>query len=105
LESSKTNLWISEPGIIRGFTWQIFPGWNATVLEVSQDQILVRHAPKVGLVFKAQPYGFPFLGPHLYKVEEVEDQIKLGYNPYEAIANKTLEVALTLVDISKSSES
>ena len=90
--------------IIRGrYSWQMFPGWNVTVLEVTPEEIVLRHEPKPGLVFKAQEGGFPFLEPLIYKVEEVSEQkIKLIYNPYESIANKTLEVGLTVVDIEKS---
>jgi hypothetical protein len=104
-ELTPESVTLTSPGIIRGFTWQIFPGWNATVLEVTPDQILIRHDPRVGLRFKAQAGGFPFFDSYIYEVENLEDQIRLSYNPYQAIANKPLEVTLTVVDISKPRES
>jgi peptidylprolyl isomerase len=101
-ELTPENVTISSPGITKGLDWQMFPGWNVTVLEVTPEEILLKHEPELGLVFKAQEGGFPFLEPLIYKVKDVTEQkIKLIYNPYEAIANKTLEVGLTVVDIEK----
>jgi FKBP-type peptidyl-prolyl cis-trans isomerase 2 len=101
-ELTLENVTIRSP-VIRGrYSWQMFPGWNVTVLEVTPEEIVLRYEPELGLVFKAQEGGFPFLEPLIYRVKKVTEQkIKLIYNPYESIANKTLEVGLTVVDIEK----
>jgi FKBP-type peptidyl-prolyl cis-trans isomerase 2 len=101
-ELTPEEVTFSSPGLVTSFSWQMFPGWNVTVLEVTPEQIVLRHEPEVGLRFKAQEGGFPFLEPLTYEVRQVTgQQIGLAYNPYESLAGKSLEITLTVVGLEK----
>lgn len=87
-------------GVGEDLDWEMFPGWNATVTEIKDDNAYVRHDPEVGMEFRSLPNHYPYLPAYLYKVEKVtKGDIELSYNPYEAIADESLEFTLTIVEI------
>jgi FKBP-type peptidyl-prolyl cis-trans isomerase 2 len=89
-------------GTRAGKTWEIFPGWNATILEVKREEVVIKHDPQEGLTFKGSPSDFPFLSPYEYKIEKISNNtIDISYNPFESVADKSLEITFNVVEITK----
>jgi FKBP-type peptidyl-prolyl cis-trans isomerase 2 len=83
-------------------SWEIFSGWNAKIVRIKEQDILLKHSPGKGLEFRKAPNQFPWFElAYTYRVEEMDEkEIVLSYNPWEAIAEQGLWFEIKVLEVS-----